>query len=303
MQVRTTASLVSIALAGVLLAACADSAAEEPGAASGKVDTGAPLYDALPKNVKDAGELVVVGDAHPPYRTVEKDGEITGIDPDLWKVLGEQLGVPVRMEVAQSMPSILTGMQSGRWLAWNGPVQANPERERAFDAITWLQTRTTYVFPKENADALAGDDGPCGQTIAIVGGSITESEVDKLNTWCTEQGEPANERADYADTNATLLAVKSGRADFAGMTETAALDVTAADDTYDYVTQTDEQGSGVSLLALLTPKDSGLGETMHEAFQNIFDNGDYQQVLEKWGLEPVAVEEPLINPTTKRVPS
>ena len=163
--------------------------------------------------------------------------------------------------------------------------------------------RTTYVFPKENADALAGDDGPCGQTIAIVGGSITESEVDKLNTWCTEQGEPANERADYADTNATLLAVKSGRADFAGMTETAALDVTAADDTYDYVTQTDEQGSGVSLLALLTPKDSGLGETMHEAFQNIFDNGDYQQVLEKWGLEPVAVEEPLINPTTKRVPS
>ncbi|TQL66672.1 polar amino acid transport system substrate-binding protein [Nocardioides albertanoniae] len=303
MQVRTTASLVSIALAGVLLAGCAEGAAEESGAESGKVDTGAPLYDALPKGVKDAGELVVVGDAHPPYRTVEKDGEVTGIDPDLWKVLGEQLGVPVRMEVSQSMPSMLTGMQSGRWQAWNGPVQANPERERSFDAITWLQTRTAYVFSKEGADGIAAEEAPCGQTIALVGGSITESEVEKLNTWCAEQGEPANKRADYADTNATLLAVKSGRADVAGMTETAALDVTAADETYDYVTQTDEQGSGVSLLALLTPKDSGMGKPLYEAFQNIFDNGDYQKVLEEWGLEPVAVEKPLINPTTEREPS
>lgn len=303
MQVRTTASLVSIALAGILLTACADSAAEEPGAASGAVDTDAPLYDSLPQNVKDAEELVVVGDAHPPYRTVEADGEVTGIDPDMWAVLGEELGVPVRMEVAQSMPSMLTGMQSGRWQAWNGPVQANPDRERVFDAITWLQTRTSYVFPKEGSEVKAGDEAPCGQSIAIVGGSITESEVDKLNEWCTEQGEPVNKRADYADTNATLLAVKSGRADVAGMTETAALDVTGADDTYGYVTQSDEQGSGVSLLALLAPKDSGLGRTLHEAFQNIFDNGEYEKVLKKWGLEPVAVEEPLVNPTTKREPS
>ena len=293
---------VSIALAGVLLTACADSAAEEPGAASGEVDTSAPLYDSLPKDVKDAEELVVVGDAHPPYRTVESDGEVTGIDPDMWAVLGAELGVPVRMEVSQSMPSMLTGMQSGRWQAWNGPVQANPEREKAFDAITWLQTRTSYVFP-EGSDVKEGEGAPCGKSIAIVGGSITESEVDKLNKWCAEQGEPANKRSDYADTNATLLAVKSGRADLAGMTETAALDVTGADDSYGYVTQTYEQGSGVSLLALLTPKDSGLGKTLYQAFQNIFENGEYEKVLKKWGLEPVAVEEPLINPTTKREPA
>jgi polar amino acid transport system substrate-binding protein len=304
MQARRTASLVSLALAGALLAACAESPAEESGSTPNSADTSAPLYDALPQDVKDAGELVVAGDAHPPYRTVEGGGKVTGIDPEMWDVLGEQLGVPVRIEIAQSMPSILTGMQAGRWDAYNGPVQANPEREATFDAITWLQTRTAYIFPAANADAIPDSDALCGLTIAIVGGSIVESEVEKLNGWCAEQGQEANELADFADTNATLLAVNSGRADAAGMTETGALDVVSASgDKFDYVTQTDEQGSGVSLLALLTPKDSGLGPVLHEAFQNIFKNGKYEAVLEKWGLETVAVEEPLINPTTNREPS
>src|SRR3712207_8459339 len=40
------------------------------------------LFDQLPQEIQDAGEIVFAGDSHPPYRTVGADGKtVTGIDP------------------------------------------------------------------------------------------------------------------------------------------------------------------------------------------------------------------------------
>ena len=76
---------------------------------------------------------------------------------------------------------------------------------------------------------------------------------------CAEERQDRGEFIGLADTNATILAAKSGRADAAGMTQAAAIDVQATDaDTYEFVMQTDEQGAGVDQLAMLVPKSSGL---------------------------------------------
>ncbi|NKX52880.1 ABC transporter substrate-binding protein, partial [Arthrobacter deserti] len=48
------------------------------------------------------------------------------------------------------------------------------------------------------------------------------------------------------DTNSTILAVQSDRADYAGTTQTAALDMQAQDPgTFEFIVQSDEQGAGV----------------------------------------------------------
>jgi polar amino acid transport system substrate-binding protein len=304
MHIRRVVAAAGAAGLALSLMACSSPAPAEPAATASSTGGADTLFDQLPASVQDAGELVVAGDPHPPYRTVGDDGQtVTGIDPDLWEALSAELGVEVRMEVAASMPAILTGMQAGRWQAYNGPVQANAEREEIFDAITWLQTQTAYVVPADS-DAAGADEAPCGLRVAIVTGSIVEGELDRLNDWCDAQGEPANEVVALADTNATILAVGADRADAAGMTETGAIEVLAATpDKYEYVTQTEDQGSGTSLLAMLTPKDSGLGAVLLEAFQRIFDNGEYTKVLEEWGLTEVAVDAPQINPVTGREPS
>jgi polar amino acid transport system substrate-binding protein len=303
MRINQVIALASAAGLALALSACSGAADPAPteSTSESSADT---LFDRLPQEVQDAGEIVVAGDPHPPYRTVEADGAtVTGIDPDLWEALSAELGVEIRMEVAPSMPSILTGMQAGRWQAYNGPVQANPDREAIFDAITWLQTQTAYVLPV-GSDAASSDEAPCGLRVAIVSGSIVESELGRLNEWCAEKGAPANEVVSLADTNATVLAIGAGRADAAGMTETGAIDVLrASPDEFEYVTQTEEQGSGTSLLAMLAPADSGLGVALLEAFERIFESGEYATILEKWGLTEVAVEAPQINPVTGREPS
>lgn len=293
-------SLLALSAAGLLLAGCAAPSGESEAPEETTGGAQAPLYDELPQWVKDKGSLTFAGDSHPPYRTVEDNGLVVGIDPQMQELLEAQLGVDIEIEITSGLPAILTGMLSERYDAFNGPVRTTEEREGDFDAIVWLTTRTSYVFLEENAGDYSSSEDLCGIRIAGTAGSITEVQVESLNTWCVSEGQPANEFVGLADTNATILAVQSGRAEALGVTETAAIDIIdKTPDTFAYHTQTDEQGAGVDLLALFAPKrEDGLGPVLFKAMQNLFESGEYMEFMESWGLENVAVPEPLYNPIT-----
>ncbi|TQS42093.1 transporter substrate-binding domain-containing protein [Cryptosporangium phraense] len=253
------------------------------------------LHDRLPPSVKDSGELVFAGDPHPPYRVVAQGGKVTGFDPDLQQALGDVLGVKTRIEVIAGLPAALTGMKAKRFDAFNGPVKDTAEREADFDAVVYMTSRTAYLFPAEKGLAKAAD--LCGKTVSYVAGSIVEGQLKALSTWCSEQGAPAVEAQPLADTNATILAVRSGRADALGATQSGVVDIVnkAPKGTYKYVLQEDAQGAGVDNLALLAPKASKLGPVILEAFKVLFAKGAYQTLMKKYGLTDVAVDAPAIN--------
>lgn len=285
-----------VALALVSCASGGDGGGDDAG---GTVDTDAPLYDQLPEEIKDAGQITLAGDTHPPYRTIEEDGSFTGIDPDLQVALSEQLGVPFVMETASGLDAMLSGMLSGRYDAFNGPVRATAEREKQFDAIVWMTTRTSYVYLDERADELSEPDALCGARVAGVTGSVSETQIERYNEWCADQGLDAASFDGLADSNATFLAINSDRADYAATTQGGAIDLMAQEpDTYDYLVQTDEQGAGVDQLAMYLPKDTGLTDVMFQAFEGIFENGEYEKVMSDWDITDVAVDEPVLNPMT-----
>ncbi|WP_426228213.1 transporter substrate-binding domain-containing protein [Pseudarthrobacter sp. DSP2-3-2b1] len=293
---------VAAVAAGAFLAltACAGPSgqATQTTEASGGVNKSAKLYDSLPQSIKDKGEIVFAGDSHPPYRSVGPDGKtVTGIDPDIQKALSESLGVPARIEITEGLPQMLTGMKSGRYDAFNGPVKATPERLKEFDGVSWLSSRTSYVIPTTNGIDAQGTDGLCGTTTAGVKGSITEEQTAKLSKWCEDNGKAPVTFLGLADTNATILAVKSQRAQSAATTQTGAIDLmTQEKDKWRYVSQTDEQGAGVDQLVILAPKSSGLGPVLEKAFVEIFENGTYKKIVDQWGLDDVAVDAPVLNP-------
>lgn len=297
MRGRTALIPLAAVLALVGCSSAPGAGPSDPGQTA--VQTDAPLYSQLPDAIKDAGEIVVAGDTHPPYRTIEEDGTFTGIDPDLQKALAEQLGVPFTIKTASGLDAMLTGMLSGRYDGFNGPVRATPEREKDFDAIVWMTTRTSYLFPAANKAQFPDSSAICGTRVAGVTGSVTETQLDRLNQWCTEQGKKAAQFIGLEDTNSTILALNSGRADVVGTTQASAIDLLAAQpDEYGYVMQTDEQGAGVDQLAMFLPKGTGLTEPMLAAFQAIFDNGEYEKVMSTYGIEDAAVEAPVLNPST-----
>ncbi|WP_244460181.1 transporter substrate-binding domain-containing protein [Microbispora triticiradicis] len=263
---------------------------------------GTALYDALPDSIKETGVIRFAGDSHPPYRIVADDGRtVTGIDKELQDALGKVLGVRTEISIVSGLPAALSGMLASRYDAFNGPVKDSAEREKQFDALVWMVTRTSYLIPKAGSSAVQSSGDLCGKRVAGTAGSIVEDQAKRLTEWCAKQGRPGLDFIGFADTNGTILAARSGRADAAGMTESAALDVLSKEkDAFTYVTQTEEQGAGVDQLAMLVPKSSGLGPVMLDAFKEIFKNGEYKKIMDKYGLQKVAVQEPKMNTATTR---
>lgn len=296
MRTKSAFALVPV-LTVVLLAGCTASPDVESAPEETEASKEAPLYDQLPDAIKEAGVITVAGDTHPPYRTIEEGGEITGIDPDLQAALSEQLGVPFKIETASGLDAMLTGMLSDRYDAFNGPVRVTPERLEQFDGVVWMTTRTSYLFLSERADELDDPEAVCGARIAGVTGSVTESQIARYNEWCAAEGLDQAEFIGLEDSNSTFLALNSDRADFAGTTQASAIDFLASDpDRYGYIIQSDEQGAGIDQLAMFLPKDSGLAEPMLAAFEAIFENGEYDRIMKEWGIEDAAVEAPALNP-------
>ncbi|NDK31129.1 transporter substrate-binding domain-containing protein [Nesterenkonia haasae] len=296
-RLRRAALTVTAVLAITACAGDDGGSAEDAPEEAGGVNTDAPLYDQLPEDIQDLGHIVIAADTHPPYRTIADDGDITGIDPDLQEALVEQLGVPFDVQTTSGLDAMLSGMLSGRYHAFNGPVRTTPEREEDFDAVVWMTTRTSYLYLAEQSNELEDPEALCGARVAGVSGSVTESQLELYTEWCAELDLEAPEFIGLEDTNSTILALNSDRADYAGTTQAAALDIQGQDpDVYDYIAQSDEQGAGVDLLAMFMPKDNDLAEPMFAAFEAIFENGKYARIMQDWNLQDAAVDEPSLNP-------
>jgi polar amino acid transport system substrate-binding protein len=249
------------------------------------------LYNRLPQAVKDAGVIRFAGDSHPPYRVVGPDGSITGIDRDFQDALARVLGVKVETEIVDGLPTALDGMLKGKFDAFNGPVKATPEREKQFDSITWMTTHTSYVVPA--GSAIAKPEDLCGKKVAVVAASVVADQLTRLSAFCGRSGLPAAAAIPLVDTGTAVDAARAGRADAAGMTQAAAIDLTSQQPGLSYVTQTKEQGASTDFLALLVAKDTGLGPVLLDAFHQLFDDGTYADIITRYKLEDVAVAVPV----------
>lgn len=290
--------LAVLPVAALLLAGCGATFGDPSDDSPAPPGSTTSLHDALPEPVKTSGLIRFAGDSHPPYRTVGADGSVTGIDKDFQDALGRVLGVRTETSIVDSLPAALQGMLAGRYDAFNGPVKATAEREKQFDTVTWMTTRTSYVVPAGNTAVKSADD-LCGKRVAMVAASVVEEQVKHLSSYCQRNGRPAVQTVGLADTNATLLAARSGRAEAAGMTQAAAIDVTTQQKgTYTSVTQTEAQGATADKLALYVPKSGGLGPVVQKAYAELFRTGEYQEIMKKWGLTDVMVPAPLFDAGT-----
>jgi polar amino acid transport system substrate-binding protein len=291
-------ALAALAASALLVSGCGAGTADAPDQPPppGAVPS---LHDALPDSVKESGVIRFAGDSHPPYRTVGSDGSVTGIDADFQAALGTVLGVRTETAVVDSLPAALQGMLANRYDAFNGPVKVTAERERQFDTVTWMTTRTSYVVPAGAPTPIGATEDLCGRRVAVVTASVVEEQLRQLSAFCERTGRGPVESIGLADTNATLLAAQSGRAEAAGMTQAAAIDVTSQQQgAYTYVTQTEEQGATADKLALYVPRSGELGPVMQQAFEELFRNGTYAQIMQKWGLTDVTVPAPQLNAGT-----
>ena len=226
-----------------------------------------------------------------PYNFLGEDGSTwEGINVDLAAALSEQLGRPVEMTSA-GFDTIIPGLASGRYdMALTGMFDTK-ERQQTVDFVDYLLAENTFLTRSDFRDVASMDD-LCGEVVGIPGGALEAGLLADASTACTQAGDPAITVNEFADLDATVLALKSGR-----------IDVTPNDsaaNAYILSQSPDELKTSGGYLnegyfAAAFPKDSDLTAEVEEAFAAIMADGTYAAILEDWGIPSRALDEPIVN--------
>jgi polar amino acid transport system substrate-binding protein len=276
------------------LVALAAPAALAQTAPAQKVDES--LRARLPEEIRKAGKMTAVNNgSFPPYEIVT-GSELTGATKDISDAIGRLLGITIEHASVAGLPALLSGVNSGRYQLAIGPVGDYPDRQKSNDFVDWAREYVVFAVDKGNPKKIVSLETTCGARISVMAGGSAEKVVKEFSEKCAGLGKPAVEVQSYTDQPASIMAVRSKRAD-AFFSSQAPL-------TY-FVKQANGQLelSGVGLAngfkdiyqGAVVAKGSPLAEVLRDAFNILIANGDYAAVMNKWGLENNMVKQAGIN--------
>jgi polar amino acid transport system substrate-binding protein len=287
---RALALTAAGATAALLLAGCAGAAPEQA------VDTEAPLYDALPQDIKDAGKIVVGGDiAYAPMEYYDEDGTtILGFDKELTDILSEQLGVPFEWNNVV-FDSLITQLNSGRIDIIVSGMSDNEERQQEIDFVDYYMAGAVLLVPKGNPEGLTGIADLCGRTIAVQRGTVQEGYAQDQSATCEAEGQEPIDILSFDRETEAMLQVKNGRA-VAGMQDypVAAYNARVSGGGEDFEVVGDQVQAGPMGIGV-SKDDAELRDAIQQAVQAAIDGGEYGELIEKYETPLGAVDEATIN--------
>jgi polar amino acid transport system substrate-binding protein len=293
---KFAAGALAAAVAAVLAAAgCSSSSSSSPAASptssapSAAASSGAvPQVAALvPQAIKAKGSVTVAMDAtYPPDEYIGSDGHtIVGMDADLGKALGKVMGITWN-PVNASFPTIIPGLQSGKYDIGNSSFTDNKEREKVVDFVTYFQAGEAFYVKAGAPTTITSLASLCGKRVSVESGTTEKDDATAQSKACTDAGKPKVDVQVYGDQNQANLAVSSGRAD-AGFADSqvAAWIVKQSNGVF----QLSGSAFGLAPYGIAVPKTSGMADAVLAAVKAIMADGTYAQILAKWGTTNGAI--------------
>ncbi|MGM0930419.1 MAG: transporter substrate-binding domain-containing protein [Actinomycetota bacterium] len=288
-------SLLALGLTGCAV----DSGGTESAAATGvEAQTlNQELHDALPTDIKEAGKIVAVNNgSFPPYTVVAANGELEGATADLSVALGELLGVEIEHTTVDGLASVLSGMDANRYDLDLGPVGDFKERQEQGTFVDWVQEFVVFAVPAGNPAGITDLDSTCGKRIAVMASGSAEQVIKEQSEKCVEGGNSAVDVQSYKDQPSSVLAVQSERADaFFSSQAPLTYFVQQSNGALELAGTGQKNGFDDLFQGAIVPKDSELADVLLEAFEILFENGTYDQIMENHGLEGNTLDAPGIN--------
>jgi polar amino acid transport system substrate-binding protein len=265
-------------------------ASETPSSTS----SGAPLSAALPADLRSSGTIkIATSVGYPPYEFYAEDGTtVLGYEPELWEIWGGALGLEPEWSSA-SFTSLFTGLESGRYNIILSGVVDNEEREQKYLMVDYAKDGWTVVYPQNNPKSVTSAKSLCGLSAAAVGGTAEEN-METVSKECEGEGKPPIKVSVFEADTQGLLALDSGRVDVVSVqTASGAYYVSQNPEKYAIL---DSVNLNPGLVGIVVPKEQPeLAAALKEAIQQSIDDGSYDKVMRKWGLESLEVPKAAIN--------
>jgi polar amino acid transport system substrate-binding protein len=250
----------------------------------------APLASLLPQDIRDKGSLVVGSDvAYAPVESFAADGKtVIGIDPDIAKALGDQLGVTLTF-TNSTFDGLITSLTSKRIDLIMSAMSDTKKRQASIDFVDYFIVGTSIIVAKGNPNHIQSLADFCGKTVAIQQGTTQDDVAEAQKKECGAKGMTILK---FPTDPEALLQVKQGRA-VADMNDfpVAANTVKQSSD-YEVVGEQIEAGPyGIGV----RKTDTQLRDALQKAMQAIIDDGTYGQILAKYGVTAGAVKTATVN--------
>ena len=295
---RNTSFLACFALLATL--ACGAAGARIASAASSDtaaVPTETPqpdLIKRLPPGIAEAKKLTVaVALGSPPDDFRDAKGDIAGWEIDILRAAAQSLGLELEIRPT-TFDSLIPGLQSKRFDAAVGQMGVTDVREKVVDMIGALLGNELFAARADSDIKVNSLDDICGLKVATTRGSREVEFATAHQPRCKELGKPPIDIMTFNDGASAAGSLMSKRSDLFWIGSTAV--------SY-FVRQSDGRTKVVgkytdlSYIGVALPKGSDLSPVLQAAIQHLIDDGTYQKIVEKWGLQSGAIKKVPLNPT------
>lgn len=227
----------------------------------------------------------------------DDDATPIGNETDIAQLVADALGKDLDLQV-KAWADWPLAVQSGDVDATISNVTVTEERKELFDFSSYRNDELGWLV-KAGSDITEIDEPSdiAGLTVAV--GSGTNQEKILL-AWDGENQAAGLDpvQVEYFENDGdTILALQSGRIDASfGPNATAAYKAKVSPQDFTVVGTLNGGWPDTAQIAVTTLKGSGWADAVTAALQGAFDDGSYQQVLERWGLEDEAIDAPETNP-------
>lgn len=245
----------------------------------------------LPADVKASGTLHVAIPTNEPPTQFYREGtsEMTGVNPDVARLLAAGLGLKVQIDVT-AFDAIIPGLAAGRYDLTVSSMTPTKARMKVLDFVDYAQMGSALAVAQGNPQHI-GFDALCGKNVALLTGSYQlTTNVPDLDKACKAAGKPALQLFLFNDTHQVISSVISGRTDVA-YADSPILGYAAKQETrVEVVAEND-----LAPVSIGIPRDSHGVKSVAAAMTAILASPQYRAVLESYGLSSMAITDARVN--------
>lgn len=299
---RSRAIVATAAL--ILLAACTGGGTSP--SASGSAAAGAsPVANVPADQLLFPDKLVICSDLpYPPQEFFDDNANPIGSDIEIGQEIAKRLGLTAQIENSV-FDTIIAAVTGGKCDIIISAQNITAERVKQVDMIPFFQAGQSFVVAKGNPAGIKAEADLCGKSIAAETGT---TEVDYLNgtgdykdaglsAKCEKDGNAAIDAKEFPKDSDALAALSSGNVDaYFADSPVAGYYTVQQPDQFELSGLTlDTAQEGISV-----PKDhTDLRDAVVTALKSMMDDGAYQAILKKYGVEDGGLKSSDVVPVTK----
>ena len=297
--------VAALAVPALLAVACgggsSSSSSSSGGGASASPTVAAATQDPavasqVPAAIKAKGTLTAAADAtYSPDEFIGSDGTtVVGWDVDLATALGQVMGVKINV-VNAPFDTIIPGLTSGKYDLGVSSFTDTKAREMQVDFVTYFSSGESFLVKSGSTVNIQTLNDICGLSVGVESGTTEQTDAATQDMTCKSAGKPGVTISTYPDQNSVNLALSSGRtqADFLD-SQVAAYQAQISNGQF----KVSGPVFNSAPYGIASPKGNGLAPAMLAALKDLMSSGIYTQILNKWGVQSGAINNPAINGAT-----